>query len=128
MSLVTVSPETCERQVERNLLDEETLIPIMNRDKLRTNEKPQTPPPPSADMMQEVIDGLLRYHRNNPLRVAFGTNVLLAQHSGEQIQEAYDHLVSDGKMEPVYHKVFRKGRSWTCYRITKEGMADDETA
>ena len=74
---------------------------------------------------QAITDTLLRYHRKNPLRVAFGTAALLAKHGGDSIEQAYQHLESEKLVEPVYHKVVRDGASRSSYRITKKGLAEE---
>ena len=71
---------------------------------------------------QEIIDALLRYHRKNPLRVAFGTAVLLAEHDANDIERAYEQLAGDELVEPIHHEVVRQGAARQCYRITKNGM------
>ena len=72
--------------------------------------------------MQQIIDAIVRYHRKNPLRVAFGTPQLLAGFPAEQIEQAYRQLADQGHFEPVYHTVERNGGKWQCYRITKQGL------
>lgn len=83
-------------------------------------------PVASTEAADEIKDALLRYHRKNPLRVAFATAKLLAVHDGQAIEAVYQELVGEEKMEAVFHQVQRQGRYWPCYRITKKGMTDVE--
>ena len=71
-----------------------------------------------------VIDDLLRYHRQNPLRVAFGTPLLIALHGADRVQAAYQQLESEQRVEAMHHRVVREGAPRMCYRITKQGMKD----
>ena len=73
--------------------------------------------------LRSITEALLRYHRKNPLRVAFGTSVLIAQHGGEQIERAYQMLVEQELVEPMHHTVMRNGDPRPWYRITKKGLA-----
>lgn len=75
---------------------------------------------------QPVTDALLRFHRKNPLRAAFGTDVLIAEHGADEIEQAYEQLAKDGLVEPVYHRVVRAGKERVCYKITKAGMGDSK--
>ena len=82
-------------------------------------------PVESTEAADKIKDAMLRYHRKNPLRVAFATAKLLAAHDAQVIDEVYQQLMGEQKMEAVFHQVQRQGRYWPCYRITKEGMTDD---
>ncbi len=57
---------------------------------------------------QAITADLLRYHRKNPLRVAFGTPMLLKQYDGEVIAQVYQRLVEQEKIEAVFHTVERQ--------------------
>jgi len=76
---------------------------------------------------QQIAESILRYHRKNPLRVAFATPTIIVQHGADAIEQVYLELEQRGLVEPIHHTVMRGGKQRACYRITKQGLTSTET-
>ena len=72
----------------------------------------------------QITEAILRYHRKNPLRGAFGTDTVIAQNGADAVEQVYQQLEEEGLFEAIHHKVEREGKPRCCYRITKKGLVD----
>ena len=75
---------------------------------------------------QQIAEAVLRYHRKNPLRVAFATPQVIARHGADAIERVYQEFERRGLVEPMHHTVVRDGRLRGCYRITRQGLTATE--
>ena len=75
--------------------------------------------------IQLIVEILLRFHRKNPTRVAFGTPPLVAEYGPDEVAAAYESLLADEMVEPIHHTVVKNDKPRTCFRITKQGLQAD---